>query len=154
MNINEIKGVGVTLERKLNNLGIYTTSDLLEHYPYRYNIINIVGINEVVDNENCMIKATIVDPGRVQYIKKNFNRLTFRCVSDNVILNVTIFNRAFLKNSLTIGKEIVLVGKYNKLKNSFVASDIKFNLENNTIEPIYHLVEGLKNNNFIVNYYF
>lgn len=149
MNINELKGVGVTLEKKFNNLGIYTTSDLLEHYPYRYNIINIVGINEVVDNENCIVKATIVDPGRVQYIKKNFNRLTFRCVSDNVILNVTIFNRAFLKNSLTIGKEIVLVGKYNKLKNSFVASDIKFNLENNTIEPIYHLVEGLKNNNVI-----
>ena len=149
MDIKNLKGVGVTLERKLNNMGIYNIKDLLEYYPYRYNIINIVGINEVVDSENCMVRATIVDSGRVQYIKKNFNRLTFRCISDNVILNVTIFNRAFLKNSLTIGKNIVLVGKYNKIKNSFVASDIKFNLENNTIEPIYHLVDGIKNNNVI-----
>ncbi|MBQ8901630.1 MAG: ATP-dependent DNA helicase RecG [Bacilli bacterium] len=149
MEIKNLKGVGVTLEKKLNNLNIYTIEDLIENYPYRYNFINIVNINNVLDNENCMIKATIVDSGRVQYIKKNFNRLAFRVVSDNVILNVTIFNRAFLKQNLTIGREIILIGKYNKMKSSFVASDIKFNLENNTIEPVYHLVEGIKNNQII-----
>ena len=149
MEIKNLKGVGVTLEKKLNNLNIYTIEDLLENYPYRYNFINIVNINNVLDNENCMIRATIVDGGRVQYIKKNFNRLAFRVVSDNVILNVTIFNRAFLKQNLTIGREIILIGKYNKMKSSFVASDIKFNLENNTIEPVYHLVEGIKNNQII-----
>lgn len=149
MNINELKGVGVTLEKKLNNLGINSINDLLEYYPYRYNIINIVSINEVNDNENCTVKVTIVDTPKVQYIKKNFNRLSFRGISENIILNVTIFNRAFLKNNLTMGKEVVLVGKYNKLKNTFTASDIKFNLENNTVEPIYHLVEGIKNSNII-----
>jgi len=149
MEIKNLKGVGVTLEKKLNNLNIYTIEDLLENYPYRYNFINIVNINNVLDNENCMIRATIVDGGRVQYIKKNFNRLAFRVVSENVILNVTIFNRAFLKQNLTIGREIILIGKYNKMKSSFVASDIKFNLENNTIEPVYHLVEGIKNNQII-----
>lgn len=149
MEIKNLKGVGVTLEKKLNNLNIYTIEDLLENYPYRYNFINIVNINNVLDNENCMIRATIVDSGRVQYIKKNFNRLAFRVVSDNVLLNVTIFNRAFLKQNLTIGREIILIGKYNKMKSSFVASDIKFNLENNTIEPVYHLVEGIKNNQII-----
>ncbi|MBE6156129.1 MAG: ATP-dependent DNA helicase RecG [Firmicutes bacterium] len=149
MEIKNLKGVGTQLERKLNNLNIYTIQDLLENYPYRYNYINIVNINDVKENENCMIKATIVDAGRVQYIKRNFNRLSFRAVSDNVILNVTIFNRAFLKQSLTIGKEIILIGKYNKMKSSFVASDIKFNLKNNSIEPVYHLVEGIKNNQVI-----
>ena len=29
MNINELKGVGITLEKKLNNLGIYTIENLL-----------------------------------------------------------------------------------------------------------------------------
>ena len=149
MEIKNLKGVGTQLERKLNNLNIYTIQDLLENYPYRYNYINIVNINDVKENENCMIKATIVDAGRVQYIKRNFNRLSFRAVSDNVILNVTIFNRAFLKQSLTIGKEIILIGKFNKMKSSFVASDIKFNLKNNSIEPVYHLVEGIKNNQVI-----
>lgn len=149
MNIKDIKGVGVQLEKKLNNLNIYNVQDLLEHYPYRYNFINIININEINNDESCMIKATIVEEGKVQYIKKNFNRLNFKCVSDNIVLNVTIFNRAFLKNNLVIGKEIILVGKYHKLKNSFLASDIKFNIENNSIEPIYHLSNGLKNSNII-----
>ena len=60
-----------------------------------------------------MVKATVVDPGKVQYIKRNFNRLTFKCISDDVTLTVTIFNRGFLKTNLSIGKEIVLIGKYN-----------------------------------------
>lgn len=145
MNVSEMKGVGPTLEKKLNNIGIYNINDLLEYYPYRYNVINIVGINEVDDGDNCMVKAIVVDPGKVQYIKRNFNRLTFKCISDDVTLAVTIFNRGFLKTNLEVGKEIVLIGKYNKLKNTFAANDIKFNLENNTIEPIYHLADGLKN---------
>ncbi len=145
MELKNIKGIGPTLEKKLNNLGIINSNDLLEYYPYRYNFINIIPISDVSLDENCTIKATIIDSGRVQYIKRNFNRLTFKAISDNAIFNVTIFNRAFLKPNLTVGKEIVLMGKYNKLKNSFVASDIKFNIFDNKIEPIYHLVDGISN---------
>ena len=66
MKINELKGVGVTLEKKLNNLDIYSVYDLLEYYPYRYNVVNIIDINNAEDNENCMVKAIIVDQGKVQ----------------------------------------------------------------------------------------
>lgn len=149
MEIKEIKGVGTQLEKKLNKINIYKVEDLLEYYPYKYNFIHIENITNVQDNENCMIKATVIDSAKVQYIKRNFNRLTFKAISDNILLNVTIFNRAFLKQNLVAGKEVVLIGKYNKLKSNFVASDIKFNIEDNTIEPVYHLVEGLKNSNII-----
>lgn len=147
MELKNIKGIGTQLEKKLNSLNVFSVEDLLENYPYRYNFINIVKINEVKETESVCIKATVIDNVRVSYIKRNFNRLSFKAISDNVILNVTIFNRAFLKQHLTINKEILLIGKYNKLKNSFVASDIKFNICENKIEPIYHLVEGLTNNN-------
>lgn len=146
MELSDVKGIGSQIEKKLNSLNIYTVTDLLENYPYKYNFINIVNINNVNDNESCMVKALIVGDVKVQYIKRNFNRLVFKAISNDVILNVTIFNRAFLKNNLTINKEIVLIGKYNKLKNSFVASDIKFNVFDNKIEPVYHLVEGITNN--------
>ena len=149
MELKEIKGLGPKIENKLNTLNIYTVSDLLEYYPYRYNIINLININNAVENEVCNVKATIIECGKVQYIKRNFNRLTFKAISDNVILNVTIFNRAFLKPNLIMGREVVLIGKYTKLKNKFVASDIKFNIIDNKIEPVYHLVEGLTNNNII-----
>ena len=149
MELEDIKGIGNNLLKKLNTLNIYNINDLLENYPYKYNFINIIDINSAIENESCMIKAIIVGEAKVQYIKRNFNRLNFKAISNNVILNVTIFNRAFLKNNLTINKEVVLIGKYNKLKNSFIASDIKFNVTDNKIEPVYHLVEGLTNNNII-----
>lgn len=147
MNINEINGVGTTLEKKLNKLGINTVNDLLTFYPYRYNIIKISSIKEVKDNENCTLKATIVDSPKVQYLKNNLNRLSFKCMSEDVVFVFSIFNRAFLKSNLTIGKEILIIGKYNKINNTFVGSDIKFNLEDNAIEPVYHLSDGIKNSN-------
>ncbi len=149
MELKNIKGVGLQLEKKLNSLSIYTVEDLLENYPYRYNFINIISIKEAENLDKSTVKATVIDNCKVQYIKRNFNRLNFKAISDNTILNVTIFNRAFLKPHLTVGKEIVLIGKYNKLKNTFVASDIKFDICNHQIEPIYHLVEGLTNKNII-----
>ena len=127
MELQEIKGIGNLAKNKLNSLNIFSVEDLLENYPYKYNFNNIIKIGEVLENETVMIKAVIIESGKVQYIKRNFNRLNFTAMSDDVVLNVTIFKRAFLKNSLTIGKEVLLIGKYNKLKGTFVANDIKYN---------------------------
>ena len=145
MNLNEIKGIGKDKEQKLNSLNIKTINDLQEYYPYKYNCYSISKLNTVKDNENCVIKGTIAGEERVSYIKKNLNILTFLTSSDGYTFNVKIYNRFFLKKNLNIGKEIILIGKYNKLKKTFIASDIKFDIENNKIEPVYHLTEGLKN---------
>ena len=146
MDLNLIKNIGPKTENLLNKLNIYTVEDLLIFYPYRYNIIKLKNIDEVTDGEVCFIPATILSACKVFYIRRNFNRLDFIASSNNINFKVTIFNRAFLKNNLTINKEVVLIGKYNKLKNTFVASDIKFSVEDNKIEVKYHLTEGIKNN--------
>ena len=146
MNLNLIKNIGPKTENLLNKLNIYTVEDLLTFYPYRYNIIKLKNIDEVTDGEVCFVPATILSACKVFYIRRNFNKLDFIASSNNINFKVTIFNRAFLKNNLTINKEVVLIGKYNKLKNNFVASDIKFSVEDNKIEVKYHLTEGIKNN--------
>lgn len=146
MDLKLIKNIGPKTENLLNKLNIYTVEDLLTYYPYRYNIIKLKNIDEVIDGEVCFIPATILSACKVFYIRRNFNRLDFIASSNNINFKVTIFNRAFLKNNLTINKEVVLIGKYNKLKNTFVASDIKFSVEDNKIEVKYHLTEGIKNN--------
>jgi ATP-dependent DNA helicase RecG len=49
-----------------------------------------------------------------------------------------------MKNNLTRGREISLIGKYNNKTNSFVASDIKFEvIDKPTIESVYHLTSGI-----------
>ena len=148
MDILNIKGLGPKTLEYLEKLNLYTIQDLIEYYPYRYNIIKISNLKDVQDGEQCTIKGIVDTEPRVSYINKRFNRMTFRVNSDGILINITIFNRAFYKQHLKLGRMINIIGKYDKLKNSITASDIKFEIIRDTkIEPVYHLVNGLKSNN-------
>ena len=146
MKVEQLNGVGPKTANILHKIDIFSVQDLLEYYPYRYNFINIKNLSDALDNETIYVSATIITNPKVMYIKKNFNILSFNALVSDEVVNVKIFNRAFMKNNLTVDKNIVLVGKYDGLKNTFTASDIKFNIESNTIEAVYHLTEGLNAN--------
>ena len=144
MDIKNLHQVGEKTSKILNKLGIFTDDDLINYYPYRYNVYNFS--NEWIDNSTLIINVIIESNPIVSYIKKNFNRLSFRARYNERIFNVVIFNRAYLKTNLTIGKNITIIGKYDFKKNIFTSSDIKFNVTNGQIEPVYHLTKGITNN--------
>ena len=61
-----------------------------------------------------------------------------------------IFNRAFLKPHIVIGKTITLVGKYDVKRNTFICDDIKLNpITKKEIIPIYHVKKGIKSNDIL-----
>lgn len=146
MEIQLVHGIGEKTLDYLRKLNLCTINELIEYYPYRYNVLKVIKAKDIVSNQVCTIKGVIDTEPRINYINKNFNRMIFRINSDGILINVTIFNRAFYKKNLHLGRVVNLIGKYDKLKNSFTASDIKFELINNfKIEPVYHLVKGLNN---------
>jgi len=146
MNLLNIDGIGDKTIKLLEKIDLFNIEDLLNYYPYRYNVWSITNIEDVNADEFIVIKGIIETDPKVSYIKKNFNRLSFKLNTVHVLINVTIFNRAFMKNNLTIGRVILISGKYDKNKNNFIASDIRFDVINSSsLEPIYHLVNGLKN---------
>lgn len=155
MDLKNIPGIGEKTIDNLNKINIFTINDLINYYPYKYNFYNPENINNATDNVTLTINGIVESLPRIVYIRKNFNYLSFRVVSSNKLINVTIFNRGFLKNNLTIGKEICLIGKYNKETNKFTASNILLNpLNTSIIEPIYHLKGNIKNktlNTLILN---
>ena len=60
------------------------------------------------------------------------------------MIAVMIFNRAFLKSQIRPGSIVTVIGKYDALKNTVIASDIKFErLQTGSIIPVYHLTTGL-----------
>ena len=155
MKLENISGIGEKTIQYLNNLSIFNARDLAEYYPYKYNIYNPIDINDAPNDTTITITGVIETLPKISYIKRNFNILRFRLISFNKLLNVTIFNRAFMKKNLIVGKNITLIGKYNIEKNTFTASNILFKSINETmIEPIYHLKGSLKNkqiNTLILN---
>lgn len=140
MDISLLKGVGPVTLKKFNSNGIYTTKDLLEYYPFRYDEIKRSNIEELNNEDKIIIDGVIESNPSLFFFGKNKNKMTFKLNTTKYLLNVTIFNRAFLKSKLTIGKDITVIGKYDKLHNSVIASDIRLSKLNDkiVIEPIYH----------------
>ena len=148
--LKEIKGIGSKILLELNKLNIYDIEDLLTYYPYRYNYYKPQKISEIRDNETAVITGIIENNPKVSFIKRNFNRISFNLNTGLEIINVVIFNRAFLKNNLVIGKTITVIGKYKKSNNTFTASDLKLKpILKPEIDPVYHLGTGIKKANFI-----
>lgn len=146
MNLDLVKGIGDKKFEYLSKMNLYTINDLIEYYPYRYNVIKVIPLIEARDGEIVTIKGIVDTEPKISYINKSLNRMTFRVRTDNFLINVTIFNRAFYKNNLKLGRVINLIGKYERKNNTFTASDIKFEIINGMkIEPVYHLVNGVKN---------
>ena len=146
MDISLVGGVGDKLLDYLNKLKLYTVEDLLEYYPYRYEVIKVIKMNEVKPLTLCTIKGIVESEPHVTYINKNFNKMTFRLNADGYLINVTIFNRGFYKNNLKVGRIINVIGKYDNVRNNFAANDIKFELITGVkVLPVYHLVNGLNN---------
>ena len=148
--LDEIKGIGPKTILSLNSLGIYTLDDLLNYFPYRYNVLKPVSLSTASDDDQVLINGYIENPIKVFFIKKNLNKLSFKLNTGTELINVTIFNRAFIKPNLSVGKQISVLGKYNRKNNTFVANDIKLvPILRETIEPVYHLNAGLKRSSFI-----
>lgn len=147
MELQEIKGVGPKMLQNLHTLNIYTVEDLLASYPYRYDIFEPVNLDETYAGEHIAINVLVETTPTTAFIRKNFNKLQFRCNHNNKTMYAVIFNRAFLKPHLNIGKIITIIGKYDAKKNTFICDDIKLNpLTKKEIMPIYHIKKDIKVN--------
>ena len=128
----------------LNKLAIYSVDDLINYYPYRYNILKLTSLSNGEVTISCLVETAPV----VTYIKKNFNKMTFRVQVDNYLVNAVIFNRAFMKQSIKRGSRSTIIGEYDESKNIVIASDIRLKeITCELIEPIYHLTTGISSRN-------
>ena len=142
--LSAIKGLGPKTIETLKNIGVNSISDLVEYYPYRHDLIVLDNIKECVDKQNVIIECIIDSVPLSRRFRANMTALTFRAMSNKKMIAVMIFNRTFLKTQLRPGTTITVIGKYDALKNTVIASDIKFEkIATGSIETVYHLTSGL-----------
>lgn len=153
--LNLIKGIGPKTIKCLSKLNIHSINDLINYYPYRYEVLKRTNLNKIEDFNRVIIDGIIESNPQLYFFKNKINRMTFRLNTQNKIINIAIFNRAFLKNKLSIGANVIVIGKYDAAKNILTANELKSGALNKeiTIEPIYHLTTGLSQkqiSNFIM----
>lgn len=140
MTIKEVKGIGPKSEMLLNKLNINTVLDLVTHYPFRYDFIKRSDLRNLIDDK-VIIDGKIDCVPILIRLKGNLNKMNLRLItSDGMVVGVSIFNRAFLKNQLEVGSNVTVLGKYDKTKNIITASEIRMGLlpKDEKIEPVYH----------------
>lgn len=145
MNLEFIKGIGPKTKRLLNNLDIYNLNDLITHYPFRYELLKKSDPFTLEQGDKIIIDGYIESKPIINRFKGRMNKMTFRIRSEKLIINVIIFNRAFLASKLSINKIITVIGKWDRNKNTIIASDIIFEALSSEvkIEPIYSTTSGL-----------
>ncbi len=153
MEISSLKGIGPKTSKALENSGIKTIEDLMNYYPFRYDVIKRSNINELIQDDKIIIDGIIENTPNVFYFNKKMNKMTFKLNIGSYLLNVIIFNRAFLKDKIKIGSIITVIGKFDKAHSKIIASDIRMGKLPSIpiIEPIYHSIGGLSSNQ-IKNY--
>lgn len=144
--LENIKGLGKKTISELKNLEIYNITDLIEHYPYKYNLLKLSNIDETIDGENVIIEGIVASTVILRRINPRLNILIFKVNSNSKIINITIYNRAFIKKNLLPGKTITIFGKWDEKRNTITATNILFSkIINNTYESVYHLTNGINN---------
>ena len=143
--LNNIKGIGPKTIKLLNKLGINDIESLVTYYPFRYDILKRSNINELEDNDKIIMDGVVENIPSIFHFNRRMDKMSFRLNTGNYLMNVTIFNRGFMRSKLTSGTKIIVIGKFEKKKNSIIASEIRFGLLPSIpiIEPVYHTTSGI-----------
>ena len=159
--LEELNGVGPKTIKLLNKLGINDKEELINYYPFRFDIMEKSNIDLLNQDDKIIIDGIVEKIPTVFYYNKKLNKMDFILNTGINLFKIIIFNRAYLKTKINIGSTITIIGKYDKKKNTIIASDIKLSLLPNKpiIEPIYHVCNGITSkeinkliNNNIDNY--
>lgn len=145
MELEKLDKIGPKTAKTLNNLGIYSSEDLIRNYPYRFLIFAKRDINNPKYYDEFVSDGIVESMPTLNFFRGKMNRLTFRCNVQNKIVKVVIFNRTFLKPNIYPGREITVIGKYDPKKDLITASNVKIGAlkDGFEIEPVYHLCKGI-----------
>lgn len=139
MQLQYIKGVGPQRAKQLENLGIKTIRDLLQHYPRRYEIRTSRLINELRDGEIAVVTGTVagsqITSGRIKVVKLNIEQ-------NSSHIYAIWFNQVHIPKQFPVGTVVSVTGKvkWNKMVPELLATEIeKYSQDEQKTEivPIY-----------------
>ena len=89
MDLSTIKGLGEKNVKLLQQCNIFSVEDLLAYYPYRYEFLNPSHFVTSDEKMVQVVNATVEGEAKVSFIRRNFNRLSFRVIIENKIVSVS-----------------------------------------------------------------
>lgn len=143
--LTKLEGIGPKTSLLFNKLGIYNLVDLVTFYPKRYDILKRTDMNMVLNNERVVLDGVVEGQPTVVQLSLHLKKVIFRITDGRGIYNVSIYNQVYLLKELKYGMSVIVIGKFDKLRNTIVASEVRIGKlpKEVKIEPIYGSTEGL-----------
>ncbi|MGX7108604.1 ATP-dependent DNA helicase RecG [Facklamia miroungae] len=148
--IDRLKGVGPKTSLLFNQLGIKTVKDLMFHFPFRFEDIQVRELETILDQEKVVLMGQVVSPPVVTFFGRKKSRLSFKlAVDDFQVVEVTFFNQPYLKKQIELGQVRAVYGKWQEVKQSLLAIKIINQTAGDDYAPIYHATKGLNQSQII-----
>ncbi|MEE3343177.1 MAG: ATP-dependent DNA helicase RecG [Bacilli bacterium] len=151
--LEEIDGIGPKTKLLLNKLNINTIEDLITYYPRKYNIIKRSDMSNITNGSKVIIDGIVESQPTIINLSSKLKKVIFRITNQRNIYNISAYNKIYLTNELKSGISITVIGKYDKIKNTIIANEVRLGSlpEKINIEPIYPTTNGL--NRKLINKY-
>lgn len=149
--IERLAGVGPSLKKTLNNLGLFYIEDLFYHLPFRYiDFSKKVPIGKAEVEQMVTIQAQIISINARRSFRSKL-QLTEAILEDSTgQIKIVWFNQPYLAQQLSVGDELIVAGKIEWFKEKQLTNPFYEKVDNSLhatgkILPIYHLTKGLSN---------
>ena len=146
--LGEIRGIGPGMVTKLNKLGLQTVSDILYHFPFRYeDFSHVSNISDLAPNEQSTIHGVIEDVS----VRRAWHRRMFiteaQIADETGSIRAVWFNQPYIKNILTVGQMANFAGKVSE------SDEGELYLSNPTFEVLKNENQETKHNARLVPIY-
>ncbi|WHY21664.1 ATP-dependent DNA helicase RecG [Paenibacillus sp. G2S3] len=138
--VKNITGVSAQKQSELHAFGVFTVKDLLEYYPFRYEDYRPRSLSETKHGDKVTTEAKVIGIPVLQRFGGK-SRLSCKMVAEPWMFTATWFNRHYVREQLTVGREIVLTGKWDQKRNQITVTDYEFpdrgEGKTGTLQPVY-----------------
>ncbi|MEK3904165.1 MULTISPECIES: ATP-dependent DNA helicase RecG [unclassified Paenibacillus] len=138
--VKQITGVSAQKQSELHAFGVFTVKDLLEYYPFRYEDFRPKSLSEVKHGDKATVIAKVIG---IPVLKRfgGKSRMSCKMVAEPWMFTATWFNQHYAREQLTVGREVVLTGKWDQKRNQITVTNYEFpdrgEGKTGTLQPVY-----------------
>ena len=149
--VSDLKGIARQTQPKLKRLGLLKVEDLVCHFPLRHNdFARMTKVSELKLGED---QTVVVSVWEASETRQGYKRRSTQAVLGDDTGNVRAiwFNQPYLANSFKPGTTLVISGKVNVFRGSFVFQSPEYEIlrgqedlvHTGRLVPVYPSVDGL-----------
>lgn len=145
--VKNVKGIGGKFAEDLNLMNVYTIEDLLHYLPYKYDVLEVLPLSELIHEDKVTIVGRILYEPSLTFYGRKKSRLVLTVDVENVAIKAVMFNRAFAKKQLNAGDTVTLTGKWDAHRLQITVSNYRKGAQEDSteIQPMYSVKGDITN---------